>query len=151
MKKDQAAVHITPSVKSVNLPIGGRVSAAKTGKRLIKPAVVTITSKQGGATYAEILRSAREKVSLRDLGIENTVIRRAMNGAIIIKVPEPQGRQLASSLSANLAEALGESAKVSNPVAVGELRVRGIDPSVTTEEIHAELAALSGSPSRTLG
>jgi len=50
-------------------------STPKSSKRLIKPAVVTITSKTGGATYAEILAKAREKVSLRDLGIQSTVIR----------------------------------------------------------------------------
>lgn len=150
MESDKAVVPVTPSAKSDNRSISGRVSAIKTGKSLIKPAVVTITSKEGGATYAEILRSAREKVSLRDLGIENTIIRRATNGAIIITVPGPQGRQLASSLSSNLAKALGESVKVANPVEVGELRVRGIDPSVTKEEIHEALAAMSGSPQQDL-
>lgn len=56
-------------------------------KKLIKPAVVTITNKPGGASYAKILAKAREKVSLQDLEIKETVIRRAINGAIIIEVP----------------------------------------------------------------
>lgn len=53
-------------------------SGAKSGKRLVKPAVVTVTSKSGGVTYAEILARAREKVSLKELGIQTTVIRRAI-------------------------------------------------------------------------
>jgi len=57
------------------------------------------------------------------------VIRRAINGAIIIEVPGPQGKQLAGILKTKLSEALGEEAKVLNPVAMGELRLRGIDPS----------------------
>lgn len=64
---------------------GDKNNAAKSGKRLIKPAVVTITSKPGGATYAEILAKARQRVSLGELGIETTTIRRAMNGAIVIQ------------------------------------------------------------------
>lgn len=67
------------------------------GKRLIKPAVVTITSKPDGLTYAEILAKAREKVCLKDLGIKTTTIRRAINRAIVIEVPGPQGKQLADT------------------------------------------------------
>jgi len=73
-----------------------------------------------------------------------------VNGAIIIKVLGPQGRQLASSLSSNLAKALGESVKVANLVEIGELRVRGIDPSVSKEEIHEALTDLSGASQQDL-
>lgn len=143
MERDQIELPVTPSVRRGRIPTSGRVNEPRSGNRLIKPAVVTITSKQGGATY-EILRMAREKICLKDLGIENTIIKRAVNGAIVIQVPGPQGRELASSLSSYLAGVLGDSARVSNPVATGVLRIRGIDPSVTMEEIHAELEALSG-------
>jgi len=122
----------------------GGAGSGKSGKKLLKRAVVTITGRPGVVSYAEILAKAREKVSLGDLGIETTVIRRAMNGAIIIEIPGPQGKQLASSLSASLAEALGEDAKVNNPVAMGDLRIRGIDPSTTTEEIRTQLETLGG-------
>jgi len=117
---------------------------AKSGRRLIKPPVVTITNKSKDISYADILAKAREKVSLKDLGIETTVIRRAMNGAIIIEVP--QGKQQACTLSSRLAAALGEDAKVLSPVAMGELRLRGIDPSTSKEKVYIELAALSGCP-----
>lgn len=65
-----------------------------------------------------------------------------LNGAIVIEVPGPQGKQLASSLSTRLTEALGE--EVLNPVVTGELRIRGIDPSTTTEEIYDKVTALCG-------
>lgn len=123
-----------------------RGAGAKPGRKLIKPPVVTITNKSKDSSYADILAKAREKVSLKDLGIETTVIRRAMNGAIIIEVPGPQGKQQASTLSSRLAAALGEDAKVISPVAMGELRLRGIDPSTSKEEVYIELAALSGCP-----
>lgn len=88
-------------------------------------------------------------MSLQDLGIKNTTIRRAMNGAIVIKVPGPNGKALANTLS-TLADVLGEEARVSNPVAMGELRIRGIYPSTTTEEICVEIEALSGCSRRDL-
>ncbi|XP_025264641.1 uncharacterized protein LOC112638009 [Camponotus floridanus] len=117
---------------------------AKPGRRFTKSAVVTITSKPDGLTYAQILAKAREKVCLRELGIQTTIIRRAISDAIVIKVPGPQGKQLASVLRSNLAEVLGQDAKVQNPVTMGELRLRGIDPSTTEEEIYLEMESLSG-------
>ncbi|EFN68990.1 hypothetical protein EAG_02451, partial [Camponotus floridanus] len=113
-------------------------------RRLSKPAVVTITSKPDGISYADILARAREKVSLQEIGIQETVIRRAPNGAIVIEVSGPQSKQLASVLGSRLSEALGKEARVKNPVAMGELRIRGIDPSTTTEEIKGELEILGG-------
>lgn len=106
--------------------------------------MVTITSRPGGVTYAEILAKAKEKVSLRDLGIQSTTMRRAMNGALVIEVPGLQGKQQAGALRANLAEALGDEAKVQNPVAMGELRLRGIDPSTTVDDICREMETLGG-------
>jgi len=106
--------------------------------------VVTITNKSADTTYADILVKAREKVSLKDIGIETIIIRRAINGAIVIEVPGPQGKQQASTLSSRLTAALGKDAKVLNPVAMGELRLRGIDPSTSTEEVYTELEAMSG-------
>lgn len=130
--------------KSNKRTFSGSDKVYKPAKRFVKPAVVTITSKPDGVTYAQILAKAREKVSLRELGIQNTVIRRAMNGAIVIEVPGPNGKQLASSLSSCLAEVLADDARVLNPVAMGELRLRGIDPSTTMEEIREELERLCG-------
>ncbi|EFN69006.1 Proline-rich P65 protein [Camponotus floridanus] len=124
--------------------VADKRETAKPGKRFLKPAVVTITSKPDGLTYAQILAKAREKVCLRDLGIQTTVIRRAISGAIVIEVPGPQGKQLASVLRSNLAEVLGQDARVQNPVTMGELRIRGIDPSTTEEEIYLEMESLSG-------
>lgn len=120
----------------------------KPSKRFIKPAVVTITSKPDGLSYAQILAKAREKVCLKDLGIQTTTIRRAINGAIIIEVPGPQGKQLVDSLRNNLDAAIGDDAKVYNPIATRELRLRGIEPFTTQEEILMELEAIGGLPRR---
>lgn len=123
---------------------GGRPAAPPPRRRIVRPAVVTITGVPGGATYASILGKAKEKVSLRGLGIAEPRMRRAMNGAIVIEVPGPQGRELASTLGAKLGEALGDEARVRVPVATGELRLRGIDPSTSRKEIASILAAACG-------
>lgn len=138
----------TPVVRNRKRSTGDSASVVKFGRRLIKSAVVAITNKPGGASYAEILAKARERMSLKDLGIQDTVIRRAMNGAIVIEVPRPHGKQLASTLSNSLAAALGKDAKVLHPVAMGELRMRGIDTSTSADEVRAELELLDGCSSR---
>jgi len=55
--------YLSLRVQKAILSIGSRTSAIKSGKSLVKPTVVTITSRKGDATYAEILRSARESPS----------------------------------------------------------------------------------------
>lgn len=112
-----------------------RFTKPKVRKPLNKPTVVTITGKPEGATYAQILNKAKQNVSLGNLGIENVRMRRGMNGALIIELPGLDGKRLASTLRNTLEEVLKEDAKVSNPVAMGEIRLRGIDPATTQDEI----------------
>lgn len=61
------------------------IDAAK--KRILKTTAVTITRGKDAPSYATLLRNARDKVSLNDLGINNSRIKRAVNGGIIIKIP----------------------------------------------------------------
>lgn len=113
-------------------------------RSLAKPAVVTITGKSKEVSYAEILGKAKEKVSLGNLGISNVRMRRAMNGALVMEIPGPDGKVLAGILRENLEVALGDEAVVSNPVAMGEIRLRGIDPATTVNDIRAALVELAG-------
>jgi len=46
---------------------------ARSGRRLIKPAVVTITGKRNGPTYAQILSKVRGNVNLKALGIQRSL------------------------------------------------------------------------------
>jgi len=93
---------------------GLRSGTAKPKVRKIasKPAVVTITGKPEGASYADILNKAKQKVSLGNLGIDNVRMRRAMNGALVIELPGPDGQRLASTLRNTLEEVLKDEAKL---------------------------------------
>lgn len=132
----------TDKAKNANLP--------KLKTRVNKPAVVTITSKSDGVSYAQILSKAKQNVSLGNLGIQNVRMRRALNGALVLKLPGPDGKKLDGSLRITLQEVLREDAAMNNPVATGELRLRGIDPATTQDEISYELEKISGCPSRDL-
>lgn len=117
--------------------------------RIAKPAVVTITGRPGGASYADILGKAKQNVSLDSLGIKNVRMRRAMSGALVIEIPGSNGKEQAGILRNSLEEVLKDEATVNNPVALGKVRMRGFDPS-TTPEIKSALIELSGCPERDL-
>lgn len=132
----------------VNVIKSNNTKKSKFKPRAIKSAVVTITGKSDGATYAQILSKAKQNVSLASLGIQELRMRRAMNGALIMELPGPEGKRLAGALRNTLEEVLKDDALVKNPVATGEIRLRGIDPATTKEEVSYELEKLSGCPPR---
>lgn len=112
---------ITPILNRNNLVktktnIKKNPNISKFKPKAIKNAVVT--GKLGGATYAQILNKAKQSVSLASLGIHDLRMRRAMNGALVMELPGPDGKQLAGALRSSLEAVLGEDAAVSNPVAI---------------------------------
>lgn len=86
-------------------------------------------------TYASILAKAREKISLDDLGIDKTRIRRTAGDNILIAIPGLNKQAEADKLAAELTKVLGEDIMVSRPNIMGELRLYGLDDSITVEEI----------------
>lgn len=60
---------------------GGKTSlGASPAKRIPKTAAVTITGKDFTFSYAAALRRARDEISLKDLGIDDSRIRKTING-----------------------------------------------------------------------
>lgn len=111
-------------------------------RRVPKTAAVTIKSSTEGLSYADMLKNARESVSLREIGIEDSKIRKARNGAIVIELPGENASSLADRLAEKLRTLYGESATVARPSIKGELRLIGLDDSVTKMEITTVIAAL---------
>lgn len=120
--------------KTVTLPRAPRTSA------------VTLTLNEGARmSYADVLETARAKVPLSELGVESVQMRKAMTGAIIIRVPGDRDRGKASQLATRLAEVLDPTAvKVATPNRMAELRVTGIDISVKEDEVRRALASAAG-------
>lgn len=122
-----------------------RNDVSKPNKRRIpKTAAVTIKTNTEEFSYADVLRKARESVSLRDIGIEDSKIRKARNGAIVIEVPGADANELANKLAGRLKDVYGERAVVARPTIRGELRFIGIDDSVLPSEISVTVAEFGG-------
>lgn len=96
-------------------------------------------------SYADVLEAARAKVPLSEVGVESVDMRKAMTGAIIIRVPGDRDRGKATLLATRLAEALDPTAvRVATPTRMAELRVTGIDISVKKDELRRALASAAG-------
>lgn len=55
-------------------------------RKVPKGSVVSIVGRKEGFPYAEALKLAREKISLNNLGIEKSKIRKAANGGALIEI-----------------------------------------------------------------
>jgi len=88
----------------------GRISRVPRSvpRRPPRSAAVALTCGEGGPTYADALRRARELVSLQDLNIEHTRIRRAATGAMLIELPGDEAKEKADLLAGRLRDALAD-------------------------------------------
>lgn len=62
------------------------------------------------------MRKAKEEISLKDLGIRNTRIKRAVGGVIVIELSGLDGDANAERLRSELTKVLGKTAAVTHPV-----------------------------------
>lgn len=84
--------------KRQSLDEGIRDSRKKAGltRRPPKSAAVMIVGEGEEFSYAEALKKTRSKISLDELRIESTKIRKAANGGMLIKVLGPDGSSKAN-------------------------------------------------------
>lgn len=110
-------------------------------------AVVVTPNAEKGLTRTEIIREARSKIKIEDLGIEYIRPKIAATGAVILEIPGEAGAHKADGLASRLREIFDEgTARISRPVKRADLRIAGLDESVTTTEIAAEMAKIGGCP-----
>ncbi|KMQ92618.1 reverse transcriptase [Lasius niger] len=120
----------------------------ESGPRLRPPTteVVSVTIKPGSKLgYREIMAEARSKIDLKALGIENSRIRQAINGGVLIQIPGKDRVKLADDLANEMDEVLrGKDVIIGRPSKLAELRVRGIDISVTPDNVASAIALAGG-------
>ncbi|XP_029053689.2 uncharacterized protein LOC114881157 [Osmia bicornis bicornis] len=111
-----------------------------------KTAIVTLTlAPEARATYAEVMATARERVDLRTIGITEIRPRRAVTGGLVLEIPGEERTERAAALAGRLQEVFeGIEVRVSRPMKMGEMRISGLDNSVTPVEVAAALAAVGG-------
>ncbi|KMQ87926.1 hypothetical protein RF55_12668 [Lasius niger] len=113
-------------------------------RKLPKTAAVSITGRNKDFSYREALLRATKEISLTDLKIETTRLRRAANGGYIIEIMDKDGADKAVSLQEKLKTLLPEDqAVVARPITFGEVRFIGLDVTILAEKV-VELIAAEG-------
>ncbi|KAI8439706.1 hypothetical protein MSG28_013400 [Choristoneura fumiferana] len=150
--------------KSKPPPTGtARQSAAAPPKavKIVAPntAAIVVTLKKGATTttaegketeakYSEVLAKARASIALSDFGLESVKIRTSMTGSKLMEVGGETPEETADRLAAKLTEVIGAWADIARPSKSVDLRITGLDESVSREELAAKVATAGGcSPS----
>ena len=107
---------------------------------------MTVTLNEGTRmSYADVINTARQRIPLAEIGVESLNMREAMTGAIVITVPGDRDRKKVSRLAKRLAKVLDPTtARVAASTRMEELRVVGIDISMTMEDLRQALALAAG-------
>ncbi|XP_024883898.1 uncharacterized protein LOC112462386, partial [Temnothorax curvispinosus] len=113
-------------------------------RRPPKSAAVTITSVDPEkVSYAGILKQARERIELRSLGIEDSKIRRGINGGLIIEIPGENGASKADALSKKLREVLhNNTVRINRPTTTGEIRLWNFDDLISKSDILDKISVI---------
>jgi len=106
-------------------------------KKLPNSAAISIICTNPDVLYSDIMKLAREKISLRDIGIENTKIRRAVSGGVIIEIFGRDCSLKADRLHDELRKLFANdgSVHINRPVKKVQLKLSGLDDSVTILDI----------------
>lgn len=129
-------------------PTPGQLAARRLRPPRSAAVVITLqpAAAERGVTYAAVISEARSKINLASLEINQLRFKRAVTGARVLEVAGASAASgdKADALAKKLKEVIGsEVATVSRPVKAVEIRVSGLDDSVTSGEVTAAVA-LSG-------
>lgn len=113
---------------------------------LPKTAAVVLSASVGMETAcAELLKRAKEVISIKEMGIPPLEVSRARAGGLILKVPGHSPREGADLLAASLSGLAGEmGVRVTRPIKRADARVSGIEASSTEEDVMAAIASATG-------
>ncbi|XP_026331299.1 mucin-19-like [Hyposmocoma kahamanoa] len=130
-KKTAAGPQAAPKPRALTTPKSSAVVIT------LRPEAVA----EKGATYKGVLEAATAAVDLGSLGIPHVRVRNTQTGARIIEVAGATSAGKADTLAAKLEEVIGGLATVTRPTKTADLRVTGLDESVTPEKIRTVVAA----------
>ena len=99
---------------------------------------------QSGVTYAKVLAEAKAKVDFGSLNLPRVRFRVAATGARMLVLSGTGSGEKADALAEKLRTAVGEAVHVSRPVKCAEMRISGLDDSVSSAEVASAVAKVGG-------
>lgn len=145
----------TDAVASSAVGVGKRPAQRGNSKRRVRvrqprSAAIVLTlspdAANRGETYAKILADARSAIKLPEHGLSAVGFRIAQTGARVIEVPGSNRVDTADRMAAELRTALADRGViVSRPEKTADIRLTGLDESVTESEVEAAIRKVTGS------
>ncbi|XP_047534366.1 uncharacterized protein LOC125069007 [Vanessa atalanta] len=114
--------------------------------------VVTLQpeAEQKGVTYAQVLERAEQGIKLQELGINGGLkVRRSATGARVLELPRAQSSQV-EKLADKLRTVLDGVANVVHPIRKVDIKLTGLDDSVTKDKIIAAVAREGNCPTEVI-
>ncbi|XP_046965852.1 uncharacterized protein LOC124534187 [Vanessa cardui] len=143
-RKSSPPIASKPTATSAVAPKKGKISMPRTAAVIIS---LQPEAEEKGVTYAQVLEKAEQSVDLLQLGIgEGMKIRRAATGARVLELPKSQSQEQAGRLADKLRVALDGVANVVLPLRMTELRITGLDDSVTKAKLATAIARVGNCP-----
>lgn len=113
-------------------------------RRPPRTAAVAIKDCSENFSYADTLKKAREKINLSEIRIDQPKIRKAANGGLIIEVAGADGVTKANALTNKLKEALDDNVQITRPTKKGDVRLIGLDDSISADEVASVVSDAGG-------
>ncbi|CAH2045681.1 unnamed protein product, partial [Iphiclides podalirius] len=142
-----------PAVATATPAAANKKKRRRRGRKLRAPttAAVVITLQhdavEKGVTYSDVLTKARQRLDLTALNIPAGLkVRQAAPGARVLELPAGVTSEAADSFAAKLREVLAGEARIARPVKCADLRLTGLDDSVTRDEVLAAIVAAAACP-----
>ncbi|KMQ91071.1 gag protein [Lasius niger] len=91
------------------------------------------------------MMEARSKIDLAKLGISNSRLKQSVTGGILIQIFDKDRAVKADDFASHMDAILGKTGVIiGRPFKCAELRIRGIDVSVSPDEVIEEIAKVGG-------
>ncbi|KAL0809346.1 hypothetical protein ABMA28_011553 [Loxostege sticticalis] len=142
--------------KAAQLPQSGtkptKPAAAKPATPKLRPprsSAIVLTLLPGahemGVTYESAIRDAKSRINLEELGISGLRFSKAKTGGKILEIPGATSGDKADAFAAKLRDVLSEeTVRVTRPIKTVDIRLSGLDDSVTKEEVAAAVSKSGG-------
>ncbi|KAL0842498.1 hypothetical protein ABMA28_014592 [Loxostege sticticalis] len=102
-------------------------------------------AQEKGVTYETALRDAKSRINISELGINGLRCVKAKTGGKLLEIPGATSGDKADALAAKLKEVLpAELVRVSRPTKTVDVRLSGLDDSVTKDEVAEAVSRVGG-------
>lgn len=111
-------------------------------------------AQDSGVTYASLISEARSKIDLESVGLnpeQSLSIRETVTGARVLRVPGAASDAQADALAQKLREIMpAELVRIDRPVKRTDMRITGLDESITVAEVVAAVSRSGGCPEESI-